>query len=479
MRRLLLAAVPAASVALAACTGSTQPATKVTNVSAQLNARGYTDDGPATWWWEYDSVRSDLGTANDTEICGSPPEPDRRCGPASGGSQSNQIPLSVTVTGLDARHHLLLPRLRPGLNDTQPTCANVHSFRTLAGTRYALDRTWGSSRQRRRAVLRARVRRDGRAGQRLRRATAATTGCRSSPPPGASSPSGAATERATGSSPTRARGAWPPTPRATSTSPTTAAPSRPSTSASRSSARPGASSPRGAPTAAVTPSSWGPRASRPIARAASTWRTTRSTASTSTASRSTAPPVPSSRSGAASASATGSSGSPTAWPRTPPATSTSPTAATPASRSSPPRAPSSRSGAAREPAPAPSSPRAAWPRTPPAASSSADSRQRQPAEVHLRRRLRHDVGRQRFGRRPVQRSLRRRHRRRRQRLRRRRRQPPHPEVHADRVSSRYAAEPAAELRGQLAHVLEAQARRRTEGQRMDLGAGAGPQAPQL
>lgn len=144
MRRLLLATLLAVSLALAACTGSTQPATKVTNVSAQLNARGYTDDGPATWWWEYDTVRSDLGTANDTEICGSPPEPDRRCGPASGGSQSNQFPLSVTVTGLAPGTTYHFRACGQDSGDTQPTCANVHSFSTLAGTRYALDRTWGS-----------------------------------------------------------------------------------------------------------------------------------------------------------------------------------------------------------------------------------------------------------------------------------------------------------------------------------------------
>jgi DNA-binding beta-propeller fold protein YncE len=144
MRRLLLAAVPAASVALAACTGSTEPATKVTNVSAQLNARGSTDDGPASWWWEYDSVRSDLGTANDTEICGNPPEPDRRCGPASGGSQSDQVPLSVTVTGLTPGTTYYFRACGQDVNDTQPTCASTHSFRTLAGTRYAFDRAWGS-----------------------------------------------------------------------------------------------------------------------------------------------------------------------------------------------------------------------------------------------------------------------------------------------------------------------------------------------
>jgi sugar lactone lactonase YvrE len=144
MRRLLVAALSVASVALAACTGSTEPATKVTNVSAQLNARGYADDGPASWWWEYDSVRSDLGTANDTEICGNPPEADRRCGPASAGSPSNQVALSVTVTGLTPSTTYYFRACGQDVNDTQPTCADIHSFRTLAGTRYAFDRAWGS-----------------------------------------------------------------------------------------------------------------------------------------------------------------------------------------------------------------------------------------------------------------------------------------------------------------------------------------------
>ena len=70
MRRLLPALfVPV--VVLAACSGDTDPATNVTNVSAQFNAHGHTTGEPATWWWEYDTVQSDLGTASDTEVCGS------------------------------------------------------------------------------------------------------------------------------------------------------------------------------------------------------------------------------------------------------------------------------------------------------------------------------------------------------------------------------------------------------------------------
>jgi hypothetical protein len=146
MRRLLLATLAAvAAVGLAACVGSTEPATNVTNNSAQLNARGYTDDGPATWWWEYDTVQADLGTLNDTEVCGNPPELDNRCGPASGGSQSNQVPLSVTVRGLDPSTTYYFRACGQDENDSGPTCAQTRSFTTLPGTSFdytGASRTW-------------------------------------------------------------------------------------------------------------------------------------------------------------------------------------------------------------------------------------------------------------------------------------------------------------------------------------------------
>ena len=82
------------------CVGDTDPATNVTNLSAKLNAHGFTNDGPATWWWEYDTVKSELGTSGDTEVCGNPSEADKRCGPARAGSPGSQVSLSVTVTGL-------------------------------------------------------------------------------------------------------------------------------------------------------------------------------------------------------------------------------------------------------------------------------------------------------------------------------------------------------------------------------------------
>ena len=141
---LMIPVVAALALGLSACVGKTYPATNVTNVSAQLNARGYTDGGPATWWWEYDTLRGDLGTANDTEVCGNPHQPDRRCGPAHGGSRSNQIPLSVTVTGLMPDTRYFFRACGQDVNDPGPSCAQIRSFKTLAGTSYVFDRKWGS-----------------------------------------------------------------------------------------------------------------------------------------------------------------------------------------------------------------------------------------------------------------------------------------------------------------------------------------------
>ena len=149
MKSQLVAGVGLVATLLAVgCAGATEPATNVLNLSAQLNAKGYTNDGPATWWWEYDTVQADLGTANDTEVCGvgaGPKEPDNRCGPATGGSSSSQIPLNVVITGLTPSTTYYFRACGQDTNDADPTCANVRSFTTLAGTAYAFARTVGTS----------------------------------------------------------------------------------------------------------------------------------------------------------------------------------------------------------------------------------------------------------------------------------------------------------------------------------------------
>jgi hypothetical protein len=126
----VVVALLAVAACLSACVGSTESATDVASSSARLNAKGYADDGPARWWWEYDSVRADLGTANDIEVCNQ----STRCGPASAGSASSPVPLNTVVSGLTPATTYYFRACGQDSNDPAGTCAQVHSFRTTAGT---------------------------------------------------------------------------------------------------------------------------------------------------------------------------------------------------------------------------------------------------------------------------------------------------------------------------------------------------------
>jgi hypothetical protein len=124
---LLLAMVPV--VGLGACAGSTDPATNVRATQARLNAHGYANDGPARWWWEYATAQANLGTASDTEVCGS----GTRCGPAAAGSSSNPVPLNTVVNGLTPNTTYYFRACGQDVNDAGPSCAQVQSFRTSRG----------------------------------------------------------------------------------------------------------------------------------------------------------------------------------------------------------------------------------------------------------------------------------------------------------------------------------------------------------
>jgi phosphodiesterase/alkaline phosphatase D-like protein len=131
MTRLGLAlVVGVVALGLAGCVGNTDPATNVTTVSAKLNAHGRTNNGPAVWWWEYATNASNLGTAADVEVCGYPPEPDKRCGPAA---SSNDVALSTTVTGLrpDTTYYFRACGQDQSQGST-PACGRTLSFKTLA-----------------------------------------------------------------------------------------------------------------------------------------------------------------------------------------------------------------------------------------------------------------------------------------------------------------------------------------------------------
>ena len=203
MKRFLTVPVALALV-FSACAGSTEPASNVLNVSAQLNAKGYTNDGPATWWWEYDTVQSDLGTANDTEVCGSgtgPRRPIGRCGPATGGSASNQIPLNVVVTGLTPNTTYYFRACGQDTNDPGPTCASTRSFTDAGRHELHVRPQMGQPRFGQRPVRAIRLAIAIDSSSTSMSPTTPTTGSRSSTRRGGSLPSGAARARAMASSP--------------------------------------------------------------------------------------------------------------------------------------------------------------------------------------------------------------------------------------------------------------------------------------
>ena len=114
----------AAALALAGCVGDTDPATNVTSKTAQLNAHGRTNDGPASWWWEYSTSKATVESNGGTEVCGSPPEADGRCGPAQGPSGTN-VALNFKLTGLTPSTTYWFRACGQDVNDPSPTCGRV------------------------------------------------------------------------------------------------------------------------------------------------------------------------------------------------------------------------------------------------------------------------------------------------------------------------------------------------------------------
>ena len=76
---------------VAGCVGDTDPASNVRATQAQLNAHGRTNNGPASWWWEYGVTRSTVAGGGGTRT--------PRQGPASSASDVN---LSWVVRNLDS-----------------------------------------------------------------------------------------------------------------------------------------------------------------------------------------------------------------------------------------------------------------------------------------------------------------------------------------------------------------------------------------
>lgn len=105
--------------------GGTDPASDVRASRAQLNAHGHTNGAPATFWFEYSTSQSSLSGGNGTQICGSPPEADKRCGPVT---SDTDIRLSQLVTGLAPNTTYYFRAC--GQDGSSPNCGGILSFRT-------------------------------------------------------------------------------------------------------------------------------------------------------------------------------------------------------------------------------------------------------------------------------------------------------------------------------------------------------------
>jgi DNA-binding beta-propeller fold protein YncE len=130
MKRLLGALVIAGSaLAMGGCTGDTDPASNVTNLSAKLNFHGKADNGPAYTYFEYWKT----STPNDKQTTPTVNWP-------AGASGS----FGQTVTGLSPNTNYSF-RVCGQDQGNSAACLSTKTFTTLKGTTYAFDRKWGSS----------------------------------------------------------------------------------------------------------------------------------------------------------------------------------------------------------------------------------------------------------------------------------------------------------------------------------------------
>ena len=104
---------------LVGCVGNTDPASHIRATEAQLNAHGGTNNGPASWWWEYGTSQSAVqnGQGRDT--------PHR--GPASSASD---VPLREVVTGLTPATTYYFRVCGQDQSSTTAVCGQILSFKT-------------------------------------------------------------------------------------------------------------------------------------------------------------------------------------------------------------------------------------------------------------------------------------------------------------------------------------------------------------
>ena len=104
MRRVAVVVALVASAWGTGCVGDTDPASNLRATQARLNAHGHTDNGPASWWWEYGTRRSTVegGQATRTPRRGpATSAADVTLGESVGGLQPDQ-PYYFRACGQDA-----------------------------------------------------------------------------------------------------------------------------------------------------------------------------------------------------------------------------------------------------------------------------------------------------------------------------------------------------------------------------------------
>ena len=277
-RLLLMLAMAAAMVGLTACVGDTDPATRISTISAQLNAHGRTDDGPATGG----------GSTTPSGRTWAPPTTPRYAATRRSGSQVRTGRITQRRVAERDRHGLqpsttYFFRACGQDQGEGPTCGRTLSFEDARRNQLHLRPQVGQLRLRERPVLQPPDRHRHRR-QRLRRRY------RQQPHPEVQSQRGFSHQVGqswSGNSQFQGPQGVGTDSAGASTSPT------PATTASRSSPRPAPSRPPGGRQDPITGSSTGPVASPP-APAAST-----SPTPTTAASRGSRPPAPSSANGAA------------------------------------------------------------------------------------------------------------------------------------------------------------------------------------
>jgi DNA-binding beta-propeller fold protein YncE len=129
MKRLVLVLAAAAALGLVGCTGATDPASNVTNLSAKLNFHGTADNGPAYTYFEY--WKTSTPNAKHTTPTVNWP---------AGASGS----FGQTVTGLSPNTGYSF-RVCGQDQGNSATCLGTKTFTTLRGTTYAFDRKWGTT----------------------------------------------------------------------------------------------------------------------------------------------------------------------------------------------------------------------------------------------------------------------------------------------------------------------------------------------